>query len=138
VKLLLQSWRYAVPVPADAILAHLKVQTIVRSALLAVPVQACLTARPQKLDWQQCPTMHVQASVTATEKEGNRTALQLRTAGQNRRIVGMKLLSAGGLCSGPNTGVCLDGRLASQLSKSPCGSACRCEIRAGACALHCA
>jgi hypothetical protein len=42
--------------------------------------------------------MHVQASVTATEKEGNRTALQLRTAGQNRRIVGMKLLSAGVLC----------------------------------------
>jgi hypothetical protein len=39
VKLLLQSWRYAVPLPADAILAHLKVQTIVRSALLAVLVQ---------------------------------------------------------------------------------------------------
>lgn len=99
VKLLLQSWRYAVPLPADAILAHLKVKRGVRSAMQGVLVQACLTARAQKRDWRQRPTMHVQASVTATEKEGNRTALQLRTAGQNRRIVGMKLLSAGVLYS---------------------------------------
>jgi hypothetical protein len=55
---------------------------------------------------QQTIIFWLQASVNATEGEGRRSVLQQRAAGRKRRMVGMKLLSAGELCFAWQKGFC--------------------------------